>query len=210
MDHPAKLIGARTLALATLVALLCVLSASKGYARHGRRLFFLQDVQHKQWCAYESEPVWTSEVKRLGADSVATVDYADDRVSNIALSQQDETGDWMVSDHYAVNHKGELRKLKRIINILPGDRSEEELYMIADGKAKKQTHISRKLSTGKTLRAPEEVWLPQVPIVTRLQDFPFAALARDTRPDLWPESRKCISPKTSSSPRKFLVSPEAH
>jgi hypothetical protein len=84
---------------------------------------------------------------------------------------------------------------KRIINVLPGDGSENETYLILDGKAKKQASDSRRLSTKEVLPDKEKDWLPNVPIVARLRDFPFASLILEKHSELSSSGRVCIPVK---------------
>jgi hypothetical protein len=168
----------------------------------GKRFFLLEDAEHHQWCAYGNESEWTSEVKSLTALMVATLEYSGDQVSKIAVTEEDEAGDWIVYDHYLIGDKGEIRELKRTINILPGDRSEEETYLVLDGKAKKQSSNSRKLSTKEVLPAQQEQkdWLPNVPIIPRLQDFPFAALISGKHLEPASSGKVCVPVKQPQSP----------
>jgi hypothetical protein len=168
----------------------------------GSRLFLLEDAEHHQWCAYGSESEWTSEVKSLTAMVVATLEYSGGRVAKISITEEDESGDWVIYDHYLIGDKGEIRELKRTINILPGDRSEEETYLVLNGKAKKESSNSRKLSTKEVLPAPQEQknWLPNVPIITRLQDFPFTALITGKHAESASSSKVCVPVKQAGGP----------
>lgn len=161
-----------------------------------KQLFLLEEPIQMQWCAYNNESAWKSDVNRLGAIVVATLGYADDtlRVSKIDVTEADQAGDWIVYDNYALDENEHLRKLKRTINVSPGDRSEEEVYTIKDSRATKQASISRELSTGKTA-GPEKVWLPEVPIITQLQNFPFASFIGKGHPEVWSTSKVCIAVK---------------
>jgi hypothetical protein len=162
----------------------------------GKPLFLLEDTEHHQWCAYGSESEWTSEVKSLTAMVVGTLEYSGDHVSKIAVTEEDEAGDWTVYDHYVIDDKGQISELKRTINILPGDRSEDETYVMLDGKPKKQVSNSRRLSTKEPLHGQKEkVWLPEVPIITRVQDFPFASLILEKHPQLASSGKVCVPVK---------------
>jgi hypothetical protein len=185
---------------AILTGILFLLSAVVVYGAlaqsTGKRLFLLEDAEHHQWCAYGSESEWTTEVKSLTALVVATLEYTGDHVSKIAVTEEDEAGDWTVYDHYLIDEKGQIRELKRTINILPGDRSEDETYLVLDGKAKKQASDSRRLSTKEALPGQKEkVWLPEVPIITRVQDFPFVSLILEKHPELSSSGKVCVPVK---------------
>ena len=59
--------------------------------------------------------------------------------------------------------------------MLPGDRSEERVFLIQKGRTIKQSSKSHKLSTGRVTR-PSDEGLPEVPIVTNVAAFPFSRL----------------------------------
>lgn len=168
-------------------------SASGTDAHRSSQSFLLEDAKQERWCAYGNKSLWTSDVQSFAASVVATVEYSGDHLSKISVTEEDEAGDWIVYDHYAVGEKGNILGLNRIINILPGDRSEEETYIVVNGKAKKQSSISRKLSTKEVLTVQKEKdWLPDVPIVTRLSDFPFASLIIGKRVRVSLSEKKCV------------------
>ena len=137
-------------------------------------MFLVYDDHLKKWCAYAKESSWKSQVAALAADTVASMHFSEGRLISIDVTTQDETGDWMVFDHYTIETGGNLQQLRRRINILPGDRSVSEIYLIAIGKAKLQSRATTSLTTGKELTGSED-WLPEVPTFSRLGDFSFAA-----------------------------------
>jgi hypothetical protein len=56
-------------------------------------IYFLRDKAHKQWCGYAEE---SRLVQRLRAMVTAKVVYTSGHVSAVYLTEEDETGDWMV------------------------------------------------------------------------------------------------------------------
>jgi hypothetical protein len=67
---------------------------------------------------------------------------------------------------------------------------------VLDGKAKKQASDGRRLSTKEALPAQKEkVWLPDVPIVTRVRDFPFASFILEKHPELSSSGKVCVPVK---------------
>lgn len=157
------------------------------------KLYLVGDEGHHEWCAYRSQSSWKSDVDKLSPARVGTLIYTVDDLSAIEVSEQDETGDWIVYDEYSLASNGELRGDQRRINILPGDRAVEETYEIHDGKAEKQSSTTRSLSTGKA-SATSETWLPGVPITTRVENFPFAALIKQRYSTLPSEAKVCATP----------------
>jgi hypothetical protein len=159
-----------------------------------KRLFLLQDSEHQQWCAYKAESDWSSEVKSLNSPVVATLELADGRVSKVFLTEEDETGDWIVYDTYTLNENGAIEALKRTSNILSDDRKVQVTYAIKNGRAQEEAKTSRRLSTKEILPSQKD-WLPDVPVVTRAQDLPFFPILEDMHPEVWPKGRKCSAIK---------------
>jgi len=172
-----------------------LLSLPAGHSAYAQskttKILFLEDVDHKEWCAYANESIWKSTVDSLGAMTVGSLNYEKDQLSAVDVTEDDETGDWIVYDHYTVDPRGEPSWNKRKINILPGDRTIDETYQIQNGKATRRSSSIRSLSTGKNLSDPER-WLPKVAIITRATDFPFAALIAQKYPETFSQSKVCI------------------
>jgi hypothetical protein len=160
-----------------------------------KTLYLLQDEKNEQWCAFGDESEWKGEVNARSAMTVATVDYVNGSISAVSVTEQDEAGDWIVYDHYFFNESGAISKLKRTINVLPGDRGEDEVFLMAEGVARKQSIVIRKLSTGEPASTPSD-WLPEVPIATRIEALPFFPLIGSQGLKAWPKGRYCIHTKS--------------
>jgi hypothetical protein len=175
-----------------LVVMLSTESAipSTSAQTEAKKLFLLSDDHRKEWCAYASESTWKSQVELSGAGTVATLDFSSGHITLIDVTTEDEAGDWAVFDHYSLTDAGELQQLRRKVNILPGDRSVAETYTITERKARLQNRTTTSLSTGEKLKNAEE-WLPEVRVVTRLSDFPFAALTTLKYSDVLSKSKIC-------------------
>src|SRR5690348_5698705 len=85
-----------------------------------KKFFLLEDLEHNQWCIYNNESEWNDNVRSMTALTVGTLDYSDDQISKISLTEEDEAGDWIVYDHYRLNDT-QIREVQRTINILPED-----------------------------------------------------------------------------------------
>jgi len=155
-----------------------------------KTLYLLEDDKHEQWCAFREEREWKAEVESVSALVVATATYVDGRLSVLEVTQQDEAGDWIVYDHYSLDQSGRISKLKRTINVLPGDRSEDEVFLMVSGSPKKESAARRKLSTGEPVSGPD-VWLPDVPIKTRIEAFPFFPLINSAGTELRSKAKSC-------------------
>ena len=169
------------------------------------KVFLLEDTRSHQWCAYNNEAPWNAAVQDAGAMTVATLTYSDDHLSRIDVTETDESGDWTVYDHYFLNDRGQIVRLSRMINVLPGDRNVVQTFSIRDGKATKTGTTVKQLSTGQPLTSPKPTWLPDLAIRTETRMFPFFSLLGLA--DLRTASKTCVcrypvSNKDRPRPRK--------
>ena len=162
------------------------------------KLFLLEDDTRKEWCVYANESQWKSQVASSGAARVATMYYSDARLTSVDITTEDETGDWIVFDHYALSATGDIQQVQRKVNILPGDRSVSETFLVLDGKAKLQTRTTTSLSAGDKLTDAEH-WLPRVRVVTRLKNFPFVSLTTVKYSDVLSKGKTCAAVSTDAS-----------
>lgn len=176
---------------AALMAFCLILQSHPASAQSkAAKIFFLEDTRNSQWCAFHSEATWKAAVESARAMTVGTLIYSGKHLSQIFLTETDESGDWIVYDHYLVDSHGRIVKLSRTINVLPGDRSVLQTFSIGGGKVTKISTTAKQLGTGKTLISPKPVWLPEVPIETSIRMFSFASLIR--RPGLRTATRTCV------------------
>lgn len=152
---------------------IAILDAQPG--RRQQTAHLLEDATQRQWCVFSDEKEFKREVQRRGSEEVATVEYVGPRVTRLQVATTGESADWIVYDEYEVSLAGALTALKRMANILPGDRSERLSYRIAAGRAALNDHTTYRLGTEEVF-SPDEDWLPEIPIVTELNAFPFAPL----------------------------------
>jgi len=157
----------------------------------GSEKLYLLEAAGQQWCVYRSEAEWNADVQQQQAMVVATVEHVSGRLIAVNVTEQDESGDWIVYDNYTMSADGQPQSLKRTVNILPGERSEERVFRIRAGLATQQSAATRQLGTGKSLRGAE-TWLPDVPVITRVQGFPFASLIGAERVKTLP-SKLCVA-----------------
>lgn len=139
-------------------------------------VFLLEDAKSNEWCAFKTEALWQTAVQNSGSLTVGKLVYSDNHLFEIDMTQAAESGDWIIYDRYFLNTSKQVVKLRRTINILPGDRSVSERFSLANGKARKIQVSSKQLSTGKLLKSPKPIWLPELPINTTTKMFPFASL----------------------------------
>jgi len=155
------------------------------------KVFLLEDAGNNQWCSYTTESTWKAKVQEVGAMTVGTLAYSNDHLSQIDVTETDESGDWTVYDHYFFDDHGQLVKLSRLLNVLPGDRSVSQTFSISNGKAEKITSSEKQLSNGKPVTKPAGDWLPDVAIQTAPKMFPFAALL--SRPGMRSSPKSCVT-----------------
>ncbi len=153
-------------------------------------VFLLEDARNKQWCFYTIESTWKAQAQAVGAMTVGTLTYSNNNLSEIDLTHTDESGDWTVYDHYFFDDHGQLVRLSRLVNVLPGDRSVSQTFSISNGKATKTATSEKQLSTGKPVTVPAADWLPDLPVETATKMFPFAALLEHS--NLRTASKLCV------------------
>lgn len=174
---------------------LLLLLGSKAFGGVGtqskiRQLYLLEDADHKRWCAFDKKSTWQSKVNKISAMWVAKVVYIDDYVSAVNITEEDQTGDWIVYDKYSLD-KGVFRTLNRLINVLPEDRSVRQVFVIDSGKARGRTAIHTRLSTGKAI-TPATDLLPDIPVFTNIHALPFSVLMGDRRFEVWTKGELCM------------------
>lgn len=178
--------------LAAAIYCLCVATLPRVVTAqtNGHAVFLLEDSTEKQWCAFTNRAQLDSSVSAMKAPEVATLTYRDRHVVRIDLAETDESGDWMVYDHYLLDEAGHVTRLSRLINVLPGDRSVSRIFSLKNGKVAKIREDAKQLSTGKRLRSPKPVWLPDLPVETAMSSFPFSRLLQ--RDDFPGDGSACV------------------
>ena len=175
---------------ATLSVAVAAQSASE--RRRPTKSFFLEDFTAQKWCGFNSQALWKSKVQSLSARSVATVEYTNTHVSSIEVTEESESGDWIVYDDYSVS-SGKLIRLQRKSNVLPENVSVEQVFRIENGRGVVEKTDTRDLKSGKPIKN-HDVDLPAVPIIVDLQKFPFSALM-GTRIAPGQKQETCVSVK---------------
>ncbi|HXE11606.1 MAG TPA: hypothetical protein VN633_05770 [Bryobacteraceae bacterium] len=122
---------------------------------------------------------------------VGEVDYKNGRVHAIHITEVDETGDWAVNDEYTLDESETIQSLKRTINIIPEDNSEEQLFLIKNGKAIKQSSTHRELRTSKPAKGTVN-WFEAPRVITEIKAFPFATLITKKQQVVWSTGEVCV------------------
>jgi hypothetical protein len=158
----------------------------------GTTVCFLKDDLHKRWCGYASESQMKAQVQSLGAMVVGCVEYTNGLISAVRVTEVDETGDWAVNDEYALEKNETIKALKRTINILPENTSEEQQFLIERGQAVKTRSTYRELRTGKIIQESVD-WFQSPPVITDIRSFPFSNLIGDKRFEIWSKGKACVN-----------------
>jgi hypothetical protein len=114
---------------------------------------------------------------------VGGIEYKDDRVAMVYVSEVDSTGDWKVYDGYTVTPDGKLDRLNRHVTIPSAGVDDEEVWAIKNGRATKQDG-----------KPSKRTYLLDVPIVTSPQSFPFWPLSGKLV-EILEKGKVCISDK---------------
>jgi hypothetical protein len=189
----------RCLCSASLVSFCLMIHLASCFGQtKASRVYVLEDRGNDRWCAFDNQKAWSSEVQRTEAMVVGTLTYSDSNLSQIDVTETDQSGDWIVYDHYFLNDHRQIVKLSRTINVLPGDRSVVQTFSISNGRPSKEGETQKELSTGKILTSPETVWLPELGIATDIKKFPFSSLLKT--PGLGTTGKTCVSGSGSHMP----------
>jgi hypothetical protein len=174
-----------------LILLPLAVGAAYGFSQTEQKTVrLLEDPDTRQWCAYSNESIWNMDVQSLAASSVGGLIYEDGRLIQIIWTQSDESGDWTVFDRYFVDHNGQPERLERITNVLPGDRSVKDVFLITGGKLSRRSRAVSSLSTNKAAQLGS-TWLPNIPVRVATKNFPFSMFIGRTMPS---NSRKTCLP----------------
>jgi hypothetical protein len=145
------------------------------------RIYVLGDSDDR-YCAFNRSDRWNSEKKSRAASEMGTLTYPNGNLGAIQLQYVDDTGDWSVDETYRLNSARQLISLSRIITVRDGDVHES--WLIKNGKATKQPSPKQ---------SPAPDFVPDLPVVTQLDDFPFWALIRDHEREIRSKGMACTA-----------------
>jgi hypothetical protein len=157
-------------------------------------VFLVRDAGGHEWCAYPDRSAW-NDVDWTGGFELGILDFANDQLGSIEVKtsiKQGEDGIWLVVDHYTLNAKGEFAEDRRRITDVEGNWERDETYLIHDGRGEKQsghTHASIPDQRPSKPRAP----VPNVPVITKIEDLPFSRLTGLTRSEVASKGKVCAS-----------------
>ncbi len=155
-----------------------------------KKIYFLRDDTDMRWCGYAGQLRYKAQATLLNPMVVGAADYDSGRIAKVRVTEEDESGDWVVYDEYTVSEGSKIRTLKRVINIIPEDNSEEQVFSMVDGKAVKQRSAHHELRSGKPTGHTVE-WFESPSIITRPQMFPFWTLLNQSKA-VWANGEACV------------------
>ena len=158
-------------------------------------IFLLQD-KNSSWCAYKNKGEWSSDVETNEIVRVGSLEYSANKLAIVNVTEEDESGDWTVYDTYRIDNGGNIVGLRRTINIIPGDRSEQNFYTFENRRLKLKSREVRSRSTQKKSEpSSKETWRPNVPIVTEIGQFPFNSFLLNNHFLLSSNAKECVPGK---------------
>jgi hypothetical protein len=128
--------------------------------------------------------------------TAATLLYWNDHLTQIDVTETDETSDWTAYDSYFLDGHGQLVKLSRLLSVLPSDRSVSQTFSISNGKATRTASSEKRLSTGKAVTSPAADWLTDLPIKTGTSMFQLSPLLGS--PGLRKSQKSCVEVRATA------------
>ena len=162
-----------------LAVLLAVVAASP-FLLFSQELFLVKSGS--RWCAFTSEAAWKSGIQQSAADQVAEVKFSNGKAVTIQVTQQSESGDWIIYDEYTAGRGGLLLHLTRRINLTGPQISVLTEYDLTHDAIKTTKTETKGLATGRPTLPPGSVYVPKARIYRTVREFPFAQiLSRRTK-----------------------------
>lgn len=155
-------------------------------------VFLVRGAGGHGWCAYPDQSAW-NDVDWAGGSQGGILDFANDRLASTEARttiKQGEDRIWLVVDHYTLSAKGEFLEDRRRITDVEGNWERDETYLIHDGRAEKQSGHTHKSFPDQPLSKPQAT-VPNLPVITKIQDLPFSRLAGLTRSEVTSKGKVC-------------------
>jgi len=142
-----------------------------------RKVYLLEATINKQdqWCAFGAGEAWEAAANKLRPYDTATLSAGSGGSTEIALSQSDESGDWVSYDQYTLDGSQQVVALRRRINAAPGESAIVQSFAARDGELAMTKTQLLDLDTGKsTNRAPD--FIPSLPLYSESRIPPLSAI----------------------------------
>ncbi|HVO97672.1 MAG TPA: hypothetical protein VMT15_06375 [Bryobacteraceae bacterium] len=160
-------------------------------AQEGSRIFILEVPQSGLLCGYTTEREWAKIPQEKNPTFVAVVDSTSGIVSSILVERLTE--DTAIYDEYSIDRNGNVRQLKRKLDVIPDRITREETWTIRGGSAVKTSESWMEYKTHRPIDPDKDLAdLGKTPIMLRARDFPFSLLVADRHPERWLGGTRCV------------------
>jgi hypothetical protein len=149
--------------------------------------FALYDNGTNEWCSYNSKARFDTAVQKRQALQVVQLSAEKGNPAKLEVTEEGESGDWIVYDTYGFDQAGALISAKRIINDVSSNEQVVEAYAIQNGRARRTSSRLNDLSGKPKSGKPE--WVPEVPLIETLSSASFYPLIAK------PVTERCIKAK---------------
>ncbi|MFM2125684.1 MAG: hypothetical protein RL328_2135 [Acidobacteriota bacterium] len=166
------------------------------------KVFLLEDADKHEWCAYTDHQRWETEREARNWVSVGAVDFDKGNVIRVFLTVPADSGEWVVSDEYAVNDSSVIETVTRYVDHTKGGFFEKSVYFVEETQA---VLISRDYKTPDETDLPKDPdakqsetshtyrghVLPDLKVWLHLMDFPFSEFLQKDHTEVWRTGRTC-------------------
>jgi hypothetical protein len=155
-------------------------------------VYVLKDDSVGKWCAYSDKERFERAIADLPSFIAASGLYRMGALESMYVKHSDQTGDWEVIDRYELDHKGRIIRIARRVNIIPDNTSEEQIIIVRNGSVTSKRIAYHDLKTDRSVGRFYS-WLTPPPVVTRIENFPFARLLPWRKPTSIVAARTCVA-----------------
>lgn len=131
------------------------------------------------WCAFRDAATFQAEVEKLKPTDSARVTFSAEKLTELTYQIEAESGDWIVVDQYTPQDGS--TDLRRANLLAQDNRQVIQEATIRGGKADPFRLISVSTLDGKKAEPSPNADLPDVPVQTSLDAFPFVRLVVELR-----------------------------
>lgn len=177
---------------AVILACFATCGTSRPAARPGNKIYLVECG--RGWCSFRNAKTSAAVTAKTGALRVAQANFSENRVTDIFLNEEAESGDWAIYDHYRFGPDGQPVNLVREIRFAEGSRRVRETFSIHRATVKMLSEV-RIDSDGRPISGAIPDWLPAAHVASNLSSFGFASLILNSKSRLM--DRLCQSPAGS-------------
>ena len=149
--------------------------------------YALYDSRTNEWCSDYTRVRFEAAVQKRQALQVVSLTSENGNPTKLDVTEEGESGDWLVYDTYRFDKTGSLVSANRIINDVSSQEQVVESYAIQNGRARKTSSRLNDLSGKPKPGKPE--WTPEIAILTDYVRTPYYQLLHG------PAQERCIKAK---------------